>query len=265
MGARDTHGIGINMTSSNIPTRSPYQGLTQIFQYNRPFYMRTISGVIAATILSLWLPVTIRTPLLLATGAAALWTCSSLLVSHYVYDRSNFYSLCWLPGCLSRPPARWINIHAGVDESSSTIASMFPGSEGQITDIYDSHEMTEPSIERARRIAAAPLATTDWRALPAPDQKFDAAFLIFAAHELRQHAARVQLFREVGRVLRVGGELVLVEHSRDWANFLAFGPGFLHFFSERIWQNAAIAAGLPIQVRRTLTPFVHVFVLRRQG
>jgi SAM-dependent methyltransferase len=75
----------------------------------------------------------------------------------------------------------------------------------------------------------------------------------------------VQLFREVARVLRPGGELVLVEHSRDWANFLAFGPGFLHFFSERTWQNAANAAGLPIRLHRSLTPFVHVFVLRRES
>lgn len=250
--------------TNNIPARTRYQGLEQIFLYNHPFYFRTLSGVIAAIILSLWLPLTFRVLLLLATGAAIFWTCSSLLVSHYVYDRSNFYSFCWLPGCLSRPPTRWINIHAGLDETSAIIASMFPGSEGQTADIYDPHEMTEPSIERARRMVAAPLATTGWPGLPAPDREFDAVFLIFAAHELRHHRARVQLFREVARVLRAGGELVLVEHSRDWANFVAFGPGFLHFFSERIWRNAANAAGLSIHVRHTLTPFVHVFVLRRQ-
>ena len=251
--------------TSNIPVRGPYQGLLQIFKYNRPFYIRTLSGVIGASILSLCLPLALRPLPLLAACAAVFWSCSSLLVSHYVYDRTTFYSLCWLDGCLSRPPACWINIHSGIDETSLVIASLFPGSEGQIVDIYDPLEMTEPSIERARHIAAAPAASADWRALPAPDQEFDAAFLIFAAHELRHHEARVQLFREVARVLRPGGELVLVEHSRDWANFLAFGPGFLHFFSERTWQNAANAAGLPIRLHRSLTPFVHVFVLRRES
>jgi SAM-dependent methyltransferase len=251
------------MTSA-IPARAPYQGLVQIFQYNRPFYIRTLAGVMAAILLSMWLPPVLRALLLPASGAAAFWSCSSLLVSHYVYDRSHFYRLYWLPACLSRPPARWINIHAGVDETSLTISSMFPGSEGQVVDIYDPCEMTEPSIAQARRLAAAPSASADWRALPAPDQAFDAAFLIFAAHELRHHEARVQLFHEIFRVLRRGGELVLVEHSRDWANFLAFGPGFLHFFSKRAWQNAADAAGFPIRQHHTLTPFVHVFVLGRQ-
>jgi cytochrome c biogenesis protein CcdA len=57
------------MTSS-IPSRTPYQGLVQIFRFNRPFYLRTAAGTITAIILSLWLPVAFRTVLLLATGAA---------------------------------------------------------------------------------------------------------------------------------------------------------------------------------------------------
>jgi hypothetical protein len=250
------------MTTS-IPARTPYQGLLQILHYNRPFYTRTLAGVIAATVLAMWLPFTFRALLLLATCAAVFWMCSSLLVSHYIYDRSPLYSFRWLQECLSRPPVRWVNIHTGIDETSQVISSVFPGSEGRILDIYDPREMTEPSIEEARRITKAPLAATDWRALPAPDQAFDAAFLIFSAHELRRHDARVQLFREVDRVLRIGCELVLVEHLRDAANFLAFGPGFLHFFSWRTWQRAADAAGLRIRLHRTLTPFVHVFVLGR--
>jgi SAM-dependent methyltransferase len=249
--------------TSGIPIRAPYRGLVQIFHYNRPFYIRTLTGVVTMVILAMWLPFIVRALLLLAAAAAVFWTCSSLLVSHYIYDRSPLYGFRWLKECLSRPPARWVNIHSGIDETSQVISSMFPGSQGQILDIYDPREMTEPSIEEARRITKAPFAATDWRALPAPDQSFDAAFLIFAAHELRRHEARVQLFREVDRVLRIGGELVLVEHLRDVPNFLAFGPGFLHFFSGRTWQHAAEAVGLRIRLHRTLTPFVHVFVLGR--
>jgi Methyltransferase domain len=250
--------------TSGIPSRAPYAGLVQIFRYNRPFYLRTVSGVIAAIVLSVSLPLAFRTLVLLAAGVGVFWTCSSLLVSHYVYDRSGLYSLRWLHECLLRPPKRWINIHTGIDEFSVAIASMFPGSEAEIADIYDPREMTEPSIKRARSLAAVSSASTHRQGLPAPDQDFDAAFLIFAAHELRHHEARVRLLREVRRVLRIGGEVVLVEHLRDWANFLAFGPGFLHFFSARTWQKAANAAGMPIRRRHTVTPFVHVFVLQRQ-
>lgn len=249
--------------TANVENRAPYQGVLQIFHYNQPFYVRTLGAVAVAGAVSLWVPSALKALLLLACGIAVFWTCSSLLVSHYVYDRSPLYSLRWVNGLLSRPPARWINIHAGLDETSGIIASIFPGSTGQTIDIYDPREMTEPSIGQARHIAHAASPTADWRALPAADNDFDTVFLIFAAHELRHHEARVKFFQEVARVLLPTGEVILVEHLRDWSNFVAFGPGFLHFFSGSTWRHAAEAAHLSIRQRRTITPFVHVFVLRR--
>src|SRR5258708_22438754 len=126
------------------------------------------------------------------------WLGSSLLVSHYIYDRFPLYDLSWLARSLSRAPRRWVNIHAGLDETSHLLATLFPSAEGKVLDIYDPREMTEPSIEQARRINPASLQAVpaDWRALPLPDHQLDAAFLVFAAHELRRHDARVQLFRE---------------------------------------------------------------------
>jgi SAM-dependent methyltransferase len=249
--------------TGKVENRAPYQGLLQILQYNQPFYFGTFVAIAVAAVLSVWLPAALRVLLLLGCGIAVFWTCSSLLVSHYVYDRSPLYSLRWLNGILSRPPERWINIHAGLDETSGIIASIFPCSTGQTIDIYDPQEMTEPSIGQARHIIRAPSPTADWRALPGADHHFDTVFLIFAAHELRHHEARVKFFQEVARVLRPTGEVVLVEHLRDWSNFAAFGPGFLHFFSGAMWRHAAEAAHLSIRKRRTITPFVHVFVLRR--
>jgi ubiquinone/menaquinone biosynthesis C-methylase UbiE len=84
----------------------------------------------------------------------------------------------------------------------------------------------------------------------------DAAFVVFTAHELRRAESRERLFRELARVVRPGGEIVVVEHLRDWRNFLAFGPGFLHFLPERAWRTAS----LRIARTFTITPFVRVFV-----
>ena len=72
-----------------------------------------------------------------------------------------------------------------------------------------------------------------------------------------------RFFREVARVLRSHGDLVVVEHFRDWANFMAFGPGFFHFLPETAWRNAAAAGGFEIRRQFRVTPFVNVFVLRR--
>lgn len=262
MESRGARFTGIHMMD-RIGPRTPYQGLAQIFKYNRPFYLCTAVGTMFAILLSVYAPAPLRFGIMFAAGAAAFWTCSSLLVSHYIYDLSALHRFYWLPGCLSRPPQRWIHLHAGVDESSLAINSMFPGSEGQIVDIYDPRKMSEPSIRRARRVAGLSSSATGWETLPVSGDDFDTAFVIFAAHELRHDEDRVQLFRELARVLRHEGELVLVEHFRDWANFLAFGPGFFHFFSKRTWEASANSAGLRIGLHCTVTPFVHVFVLRK--
>jgi SAM-dependent methyltransferase len=134
-----------------------------------------------------------------------------------------------------------------------------------ILDIYDPVEMTEPSIGIARRLAPSvpPAVPADWRRLPLDDAAFDAAFLIFAAHELRRSAARASLFREIARALRPGGVLAIVEHTRDCANFIAFGPGFLHFLPRRAWSDAPATAGLRLRTQAAITPFVRVFLLEK--
>ena len=250
--------------TEHIPWRTPCQGLAQIFNYNRPLYLRTAAAIMLAIVVSIYAPPSIRVLIALATAIAVFWTCSSLLVSHYVYDRSGLYNFCWLPGCLSRSPERWVNIHAGLDESSLALKSMFFASEGQAVDIYDGRKMTEPSIRRARLLAGVSVAASGGEQLRARDDTFDAAFLIFVAHELRHDEDRVRLCQEIRRVLRGGGELILVEHLRGWANFLAFGPGFFHFFSKRTWGAAASSAGLRMRLHTTVTPFVHVFVFQKQ-
>jgi len=193
------------------------------------------------------------------------WLCSSLLVSHYVYDRSPLYDLNWVRRELPKAPQRWINVHAGVDETSQLLAQLFPTAVGEMLDIHDHEEMTEASIRRAHRTHRSLMRSkpADWRALPIADDTVDAAFLFFVAHEFRRDEARTQLFRELARVLRSDGELTVVEHLRDCANFLAFGPGFLHFFSRSLWFWTAGAAGLQVRAEKSITPFVRGFILQR--
>jgi SAM-dependent methyltransferase len=142
--------------------------------------------------------------------------------------------------------------------------------------MFDPGEMTERSIRRARRseLRRARLAEAreaseggpepvDYRHLPVQTGTIEAALLLLSAHELRTDEARTALFTELRRVLGPGGRVVVAEHLRDAANFLAFGPGFLHFHSRRTWKRCFARTRFDIHAEFPITPFVRVFVLRR--
>lgn len=246
-------------------TRTPYQGAWQILQYNWSFYAAATFGITAVfLVLSRWpMPFWITGPLLLGVLAAAFWAVASLAVAHYVYDRTRLYEFDWLRQHLH--PHEGVNIHAGLDETSLGLRAAFPETEWRTLDIYDPRAMTEPSIARARAITPPPVPATpaDYRHLPLADSACDTVCLIFAAHELREHDDRLRFLQEVHRSLRPGGNVLVIEHLRDTANFLAFGPGFWHFLSRRTWVSGFRNAGFTIQEEFPWTPFVRVFLLRK--
>ena len=247
--------------------RSRYQGVLQILRFNWPMYVAAavVLGTGAVLLLVLRLAPLLRNAALIGIGLAAFWLLVSLAVSHYVYDLSAIYRGDWLRRAIRRTPARIANLHAGFDEFSDVLRARFPETELRIFDFFDAQLMTEPSIARARQLARdqSPADPVDFRSLSLRDEELDAAFLIFAAHELREADARVALFSELHRSLKADGELVLVEHLRDLPNFIAFGPGFLHFHSRSTWLRDAEAAGFSSANEFSHTLFVRVFTFVR--
>jgi SAM-dependent methyltransferase len=244
-------------------------GLRQIVRFNWPFYAVATTVVIAAGPVIASLPVTIgiRALLYSATGLAGFWIGGSLAASWIVYDRSRLTEWDWIRDALGFRPLAWLNIHAGLDESTPIVRRLLAPSQGRVFDIFDPVDMTEPSIARARRLCRFPIDTepVDFRCLPTPVGSVDAVFLLLSAHELRTDEARGALFAELHRVLRPAGRVIVAEHLRDCANFAAFGPGFLHFISRRTWTRAFARARFVIHTEFSITPFVHVFVLRRSA
>ncbi len=243
-----------------------YHGMLQILHYNWPMYLQAGAASLAVSLAIVLLPIPRPLAALAVAGVAAvlLWSVSSLAVSHWVYDRSALGRWDWLAGLFAAPPRRWTSVHAGLDETFGALERVFPDGNGTVLDIYDAAEMTEPSIVRARKLSLDANATAaDFRSLPLDGASQDAVFLIFAAHELRRPEPRVRFFQEVVRVLAPGGRAVLVEHLRDAPNFLAFGPGFLHFLPRREWLRLARAAGLAVRRDFRITPFVAVLVLEK--
>jgi SAM-dependent methyltransferase len=73
----------------------------------------------------------------------------------------------------------------------------------------------------------------------------------------------VRFFEELRRVLAPRGRVLVVEHLRDVPNFLAFGPGFLHFHPRREWLRVAKAANLAVTKTAKVTPWVTALLLEK--
>ncbi len=244
--------------------RDRFRGVLDILAFNRTFYVGTLVAVVAVVLATAIMSRFIDSRILLLTymccASALFWTVTSLAVSHYIYDRSVLYSLRWLP----IQPENWLNIHVGLDEFTHLLQQRLPGSRAVVYDVFDAIEMPEPSIAAARKLGRTPTQTpVRWDALPSLDDTFEAVFLAFAAHEFRRTPARHTLFNEVARVLHSGGSLLVIEHLRDLPNFLAFGPGALHFQSRQTWLKAAQAAQLRLAAEFSVAKFVHVFQFQK--
>lgn len=256
------------MSAVNASPRGQYDGVLQVVRYNWPYYVAAVLGGAAITAMVLLLRLPSLTSWLLIAGATAavFWLAISLAVSHYVYDRSELYRWQWIRERVMEDPRHVVNIHAGLDETSVALQEIFPTAEVTILDIYDDEEMPEPSIARARRDTRGALASVsaDFRALPLEPESADLVTLIFVAHELRRREAKEALFREIARILKPGGRLLIVEHPRDTWNFLAFGPGAFHFFPRTEWLRVAETGGLRMDQQFGRTAFVQAFVFRRE-
>lgn len=247
------------------PNRTPLQGTLQILHFNEPFYFASaiIAGLGIALLCSGLLPRWLALLGWAGVGLLFWWTIASVVASWYIYDFSPLMQWRWVPDVLGGKPDHWVNLHAGLDESTPTLHFLLNGT-GEVWDFYNPQTMTEPSIEKARRETPesdrAPSVRTN--ALPAENGSMNAAFLFFAAHEIRDKREREVFWQEMARIVKPeSGRIIVAEHLRDTANFIAFGPGFFHFLPRAEWLRLFAHAGLVVRLEQAITPFTRVFVL----
>jgi SAM-dependent methyltransferase len=243
--------------------RKPFQGVLNILSFNRHFYIIGL-GVLLLFIIC---------HQAIGFSNALYWTfliaflyglIIPLIVSAYVYDFSKYYTFHWLnDGNLDTSAKNIVNINAGFDETSFIIKSHFPHSDLKVFDFFNPERHTEPAIIRARRVSITYPETVEisTTTIPLTDDSVDIIFLLSAAHEIRDFNERVVFLKECRRIIKGEGKVVMVEHLRDFPNFLAFTIGFTHFFSRWAWKNAFSKAGFGTISEAKFTPFMSVFTV----
>jgi len=248
-----------------MKARSQWQGMMTIARFNWPLYVAaaivcaaSVGGLVLCSVFA------VKFVCGVVLAGAAYFILGSLGVSHLVYDRSDLYRWGWLERALhGLNMQQAIFCHSGFDETSAELRGRLGHVRWQILDHFNEKQMTEASIRRARAWFPPAPETLPARydAWPMAAESADLVLGLLAIHELRSETQRSLWFKEAKRCLRPGKRVVLVEHVRDAANFLAFGPGFVHFHSPASWRRCWETAGFSLADEFRVTPFVRIFVL----
>lgn len=240
--------------------RRKFQGVLNILSFNIHFY---IIGLIVLVVL-IGSQFLLKWPNGLFLGVLLLFLYGfimPLIVSIYVYDFSKYYTLSWLDSIIRFKPKNIVNINAGFDETSFIIKRKFPNASLKVFDFYNVKEHTEAAIVRARKVTMEYPNTQEIKTsyIPLENASVDVVFLLSAAHEIRKESEKVQFLKECYRICKPEGKIIMVEHLRDFPNFLAFSIGFTHFFSRKVWEKVFQKAGFNSVSEVKFTPFMSVF------
>lgn len=242
--------------------RRKFQGVLNILSFNRHFYVAGLF-VLALIIGSQFIFNWADNLYWLVILAFIYGLVTPLIVSAYVYDFSGFYDFTWLKEMnIEDTKDKFnLNINAGFDETSYIIQHILPLSHLQVYDFYNAKQHTEPAIIRARKVSRVFPNTQqiNSNSIPLTDNSVDNIFLLSAIHEIRQHDEKVQFLKECRRVSKPNGNVIMVEHLRDFPNFAAFTIGFTHFFSKSTWKKAFEEAGFKTFKETKFTPFMSIF------
>ena len=248
-----------------------YSGTISTLFYNWPIF----AGVLFFGLVTLSVSVMLTAPwtwLFLASGIGVLALAASiLLTTFFVYDwgQQHEYDRLAKLGDVANANVV-IDITCGKLRGSRGLLRHHQQGYYFLLDIFDPEKMADPALHRARQMEPALL--TQQRIyrreakvtnLPLPHHWADVIYCDFSLHEIENAADQTALFAEFGRVLKPGGRLLIAEHSRDWLNLLAFGPGVFSFFPAATWTRHIEQAGLVIRHHERWRGLVHLWVAER--
>lgn len=210
-----------------------------------------------------------------ALGLAAVWSGAGFFIVRSL--GANRAGELPTQNFLRSGKGRVLDLGAGTGRSSIMVLQSRPETTLVALDLFgDSFSAhfgnkQDPKERLQRNLAAAgmedrtSIVTSDMRKTPFEDRSFDAAVSAFAIDHLGREGSRAAL-GEVYRVLKPGGEFLMILVANDaWAKF-AFGPLLTHggLPGPEWWRREASRTGFRV-AEEGASPLTLYFVLVRPG
>lgn len=191
----------------------------------------------------------------------------SIYASYVLYDQSVLYKAKGLVKRFSiKETEKILMFHASFDPVSVEIERELKEVDLDVYNIYGNRHQVEGAIEVSDRIFPPNPRSIDVKAdhIPCNDETVDVILALTALHEIFHHDDRVKFFKEMKRVLKEDGRIIICEQMRDLTNFIHFNIGAFHFLSMSSWEKAISESGLAIKNIEALTRFATIIHLERK-
>jgi ubiquinone/menaquinone biosynthesis C-methylase UbiE len=238
--------------------RNRYQGTARHVYAQWPGYLLRYGGLILA-FLMIGVGLTSGWQVLVALGIvllsavfflmlAALWT------AHRLYDADGLQSDDLLFAMSqAQPTDKLANIDLGLRQQAIMLSRHLTTGKITVIDVYNPQLATGSSLARAR--LQAPSSKQDPRLtwsdghislLPMPDASVTAVFMSQVLSEFGQHGDQQMLLREIRRILKPGGRLLITEQTASWLNWLLVGTSSAKLQPAEYWRDLLLEAGFEI-------------------
>src|SRR4051812_45906426 len=229
--------------------------------YAYPWWLTYGHLVVTAVVAPLWLIAARRRwprALLVLVTAVTLWSVAAFLVARFGLNVNGPMALP-TEHFVESGSGRVLDIGAGTGRSTVMVLQARPHVTAVALDLFgesfDQHFGREGSaIERLRANlraagvdARATIQPGDMRHLPFEPASFDAVLSSYAMDHLRRDDSRIAV-EEAARVLKPGGDFLLMVITKDrWLQF-TFGPLLLHggMRGPEWWQQTLETAGFAV-------------------
>ena len=249
-----------------------FAGLLQHLYAHWPSYVLLYSGIVAGL---LWMGFSLQRgwlsfiPLTLAVLIVAtyIWL-ATVWLAHQIYDRDGLrpYQVLFDMARL-RHQDHFVYIELGTRVEAIALSNHLITGHITVIDIYNPQWTPSPALARWRQRVAPPapdprltwLEGNNLTLLPLPDNSSSTVILCQVLSELWQEGDRLQLLREVHRILTENGRVLLAERVRSHTHWLVWGPMALTLAPARYWQTLLRQAGFQIRQEQDLKGIIHCF------
>jgi SAM-dependent methyltransferase len=259
-----------------VENESRYQGTLIQIATRWPTYLFVYGGgallglflIVSGALGESWSLVLAGAALLLAVAyffAAGIWSAYRCYDVHGQRPADLFFQLGRITAT-----THFVHVGHGVRRTPQQLSRRLTSGRVIALDIYNPQQAPGAVLARAR-LAVAP-APADPRLrwlegtiqlLPLPDRSTSLVTIDGALGALWQHGDRVLLLREVYRILRPEGWVVVAEPVRTRTVWLVRGTGALRLEAAIYWRRLFRDAGFNLLREQDVDGLVHYFVLER--